>query len=111
MRALQSQRGQASVEAVAVLPFVVLAALVAWQIVLSGHTLWLTAGAARAAARADSVGESADRAARSALPAAMERGLSVERLGGGGVRVAVRIPLLLRRWRSPQLWPGLGVRA
>lgn len=101
MRALQSQQGQASVEAVAVVPLVVLAALVAWQIVLSGHTLWLTAGAARAAARADSVGASADRAARSALPAAMERGLSVERLGGGGVRVAVRIPLLLRRWRSP----------
>ena len=97
----RSQSGQASVEAVAVVPLVILAALAAWQIALGGYTLWLTAGAARAAARADTVGSSAQRAARSALPAAMERGLSVERLREGGVRVAVRVPLLLRRWRSP----------
>ena len=101
MTALRSQSGQASVEAVAVLPFVVLAALVAWQLVVAGHTLWLTAGAARAAARADSVGASPVRAARSALPASMERGLDVERLRAGGVRVAVHVPLLLRHWRSP----------
>ena len=47
------ESGQASVELVAVIPFVILAALVVWQIVLAGHTLWLTAGAARSAARAD----------------------------------------------------------
>ena len=96
-----SESGQASVEAVAVLPLVILAALVSWQIVIAGHTLWLAAGAARAAARADTVGASPERAARSALPAAMERGLAVERLREGGVRVAVRVPLLLRRWRTP----------
>jgi hypothetical protein len=96
-----SESGQASVELVAVVPFVVLAALAAWQIALAGHTLWLTAGAARAAARADTVGASPERAARSALPDSMERGLSVERIRAGGVRVRVRMPLLLRRWRSP----------
>lgn len=96
-----SESGQASVEAVAVLPLVILAALVSWQIVLAGHTLWLAAGAARAAARADTVGASPERAARSALPAAMEGGLAVERLRRGGVRVEVRVPLLLRRWRTP----------
>ena len=95
------ESGQASVELVAVLPFVMLAALAAWQIALAGHTLWLTAGAARAAARADTVGSSAQRAARSALPDSMERGLSVERLRAGGVRVTVRMPVLLHRWRSP----------
>ncbi len=95
------ESGQASVELVAVLPFVMLAALAAWQFALAGHTLWLTAGAARAAARADTVGSSAQRAARSALPDSMEHGLSVERLRAGGVRVTVRMPLLLRRWRSP----------
>ena len=82
------ESGQASVELVAVIPFVVLAALAVWQIALAGHTLWLTAGAARAAARADTVGSSPERAARSALPDAMER-------------VNVNMPLLLRRWRSP----------
>jgi len=97
----RSESGQASVEAVAIVPLVILAALVAWQLVLAGHTLWLTAGAARVAARADTVGESAEKAARSALPDAMEHGLAVERLREGGVRVAVRVPLLLRRWHSP----------
>jgi hypothetical protein len=96
-----SQSGQAAIEMVAVVPFVILAALAAWQVALAGHTLWLTAGAARAAARADTVGASPERAARSALPSPMERGLSVERLRAGGVRVRVRMPLLLRSWRSP----------
>jgi hypothetical protein len=95
---VQSASGQASVEALAVVPFVLLSALVAWQLVLVGHTLWLCAGAARAAARADLVGLSPGRAARSALPGSLERGLSVKRLADGGVRVKVRMPILLRRW-------------
>lgn len=88
-------------EAVTVVPAVVLAALIGWQLVLAGHTLWLCAGAARAAARADVVGLSPARAARSALPKSLERGLSVERSDGGGVRVEVRVPILLHAWQSP----------
>ena len=83
------------------LPFVLLSALMAWQLVLAGHTLWLCAGAARAAARADAVGLSAARAARSALPDSLERGMSVERRRDGGVRVAIRVPILARAWRGP----------
>jgi hypothetical protein len=82
-------------------PLVVLAAAVAWQLVLTGHTLWLGAHAARAAARAELVGASPGRAARSALPRSLERDLSVSRLDRGGVRVELRLPLLLRAWRSP----------
>lgn len=82
-------------------PLVVLAAAVAWQLVLTGHTLWLCAHAARAAARAELVGESPERAARSALPRSLERGLSVQRIDGGGVRVKLRLPLMLRAWISP----------
>ena len=82
-------------------PAVILAALIGWQLVLAGHTLWLCAGAARAAARADVVGLSPGRAARSALPKSLERGLSVERSEGGSVRVEVRLPILLYAWRSP----------
>jgi hypothetical protein len=89
------------VEAVAVMPAVILAALIGWQLLLAGHTLWLCAGAARAAARADLVGLSPRSAARSALPKSLERGLSVERTGGGRVRVEVRVPILLRTWQSP----------
>jgi hypothetical protein len=93
----RSQSGQASVELVAVIPFLVLAALAAWQIALAGQALWLTAGAARA----ETVGSNAERAARSALPDSLERGLSVERRREGGMRVRVKMPLLLRRWRPP----------
>jgi hypothetical protein len=98
---IRSESGQASVETVAMVPLVLLAAAVAWQLVLTGHTLWLAAGAARAAARAELVGESPARAARSALPRSLERELSVQRVEGGGVRVELRLPLLIREWRSP----------
>ena len=95
------ERGQASVELVAALPLVLLAAAVAWQLALAGHALWLVAHAARAAARADAVGRSPRSAARSAVPRSLERGLEVRRLREGGVRVSLRVPLLLPAWRAP----------
>ncbi len=98
---LRSDRGQASVEMVAVLPLVLLVGAVCWQFALAGHAAWLSAHAARAGARADAVGGDVGDAARSALPAALERGLQVERLSEGGVRVEVQVPLLLDRWSSP----------
>lgn len=88
-------------ELVAVLPLVVLAALVAWQLVLAGHTLWLCAAAARTAARADTVGADPERAARSALPDSLERDLAVAAVSEGAVRVSVRVPLVLQRWSTP----------
>jgi type IV secretory pathway TrbD component len=96
-----SERGQASVELVAVLPVVLVLGAVAWQLAIAGHTAWLTANAARVAARADTVGQNARVAARSALPRSLERDLEVDRLHEGGVRVSLRVPLLLDRWRSP----------
>ena len=101
MSHIRSESGQASVEAVAIVPLVLLVATLAWQLVLTGHTLWLAAGAARAAARAELVGESPARAARSALPRSLERGMSVKRVNAGGVRVEVRLPLMVRSWGSP----------
>jgi hypothetical protein len=89
------------VETVAVVPLVLLAAAVAWQLVLAGHTLWLCAHAARAAARAEVVGKSPERAARSALPRSLERDLSVKRTDSGAVRVRIRMPLLVHAWRTP----------
>jgi TadE-like protein len=95
------ETGQASVEMVAMLPVVLLIGAVAWQLALAGHTAWLTAHAARSAARADAVGRGPTEAARSALPRSLEDELEVERLERGGVRVAVRVPLLMRRWNAP----------
>src|SRR5436189_5851972 len=99
-RSLGSEMGQASVELVAVVPFIVLVSAVCWQLALAGHTAWLCANAARAAARAEAVGRDGRAAARSALPDALERGLIVSQRGGG-VRVRVRVPLLFHGWRSP----------
>jgi len=98
---LRAEDGQASVELVAVLPAVLLIGAVLWQLAITGHTAWMCAHAARAAARAEAVGRDGRAAARSVLPEALERGLRVQRRDGGGVRVSVRIPVLLRRWRSP----------
>jgi hypothetical protein len=97
----RGQAGQASVELVAMVPVVLLVGAVAWQLALAGHTAWLTAHAARAAARADAVGRRPAEAARSALPRSLEDELEVERVARGGVRVSVRVPLLMRRWDAP----------
>jgi hypothetical protein len=97
----RAESGQASVETVALLPVVLLVAVAAWQLAVTGHALWLCANAARAAARAELVGDSPGRAARSALPRSLERGLSVRRLDGNRVRVRLRMPLLVHAWRSP----------
>jgi pilus assembly protein CpaE len=100
-RTLLSERGQTTVELVALVPAIVLACAIAWQLVVAGQTAWLAAHAARVAARASLVGGDARAAARSALPRSLERGLKVSSGGGGRVRVRVAVPLLLRRWHSP----------
>lgn len=100
-RRLGCERGQASVEFVAMLPFVVVAALVAWQLVLAGHVAWDAASAARAGARAAVVGRDVAGAARSALPRSLRSATRVDPLAAGGVRVSVPIPLVVYSWRSP----------
>jgi hypothetical protein len=95
------ERGQASIELVAALPAVLLTGALVWQLALAGHAAWLTANAARAAARAEIVDRSASAAARSALPRSLERGLEVKRRSDGRVRVLVRIPWLLTGTPGP----------
>ena len=48
---------------------------------LAGHALWMCANAARVAARADVVDRDPQKAALSALPRTLERGLKVQRRG------------------------------
>ena len=76
-------------ELVAVVPFLLLAVLVAAQLALAGQALWSAGVAARAGARAALVGGDAAAAARSALPPSMRRGAEVEDEGLVSVRVAV----------------------
>jgi pilus assembly protein CpaE len=99
--ARRSERGQAAVELLGTLPAVLLIAALAWQLALAGHSAWLCAQAARAAARARLVDEDARAAARSTLPMSMRRGLSVEEVAGDAVRVRLRVPILVRTWQGP----------
>ncbi len=90
------ERGTASVELIAVVPFLLLAVLAAVQIALAGHALWSAGVAARAGARAALVGGEAMAVARRALPPSLREGAEVEEAGAVTVRVAV-----------PRLLPGM----
>src|SRR3954453_24189564 len=62
-RAFRRDRGQASVELVAVVPVLLLVTLVVAQLAVAGYALWSAAAAARAGARAGYVGGDAEAAA------------------------------------------------
>jgi hypothetical protein len=98
------EEGTASIELIAVLPFLALAVLVAAQLALAGQALWSAGVAARAGARAALVGGDAAQAARRALPPSMRAGAEVE--SGAEVSVRVVVPRLLPR--LPRLMVGAG---
>ena len=83
-----TERGQATVELVAALPALLLAALVALQLLVAGYALTLADGAAEAGALALASGGSATEAAQAALPGWAEDDVAV---GVEGGRVSVRL--------------------
>lgn len=91
--AAHGEEGTASVELVAVVPFLLLAVLAVAQIALAGQALWSASVAARAGARAAVVGGDPAAAARAALPPSMREGAKVE--DEGGVQVKVEVPRLI----------------
>jgi hypothetical protein len=88
---MADSRGQASVELVAALPALLLAALVALQLLAAGYALTLADGAAEAGALALASGDSAVRAARQALPGWAREDVEVS-VAGGEVSVRLRPP-------------------
>ena len=96
---VRNQSGQATVELVAVLPFIALLALVLWQLAVAGQAAWLAGSAARAAARAQAVGGDAAAAARSVLPSWLDEGVRVHAGRDGAVTVAIGVPSVVGRAR------------
>ena len=90
-QAERSRRGQASVELLAALPALALAAGLCLQLLLVGYSLTIADGAAEAGALAGAAGRDPTDAAREALPG-WARGRSRVRDEDGRVRVEVRPP-------------------
>ena len=86
-----AERGQATVELVAALPALLLAAAVALQLLVAGYAITLADGAAEAGALALASGDSAAGAAREALPGWARDDVSVA-VEGGTVSVRLRPP-------------------
>lgn len=87
--------GQATVELVAALPALLLAGLLALQLLAAGYALTLADGAAEAGALALAAGRPAKDAARAALPAWAEDDVEVD-VRGGRVSVSLHPPSPLR---------------
>jgi hypothetical protein len=91
------ESGQASVELVAAIPVLLLAALVCLQLLVAGYAMTLVDGAAEAGALAGAAGEEPEDAVRDALPGWARKRVDV--MGGDG-DVKVRV-------RPPEVVPGL----
>jgi hypothetical protein len=88
---LDRSAGQASIELVAGLPILLLAALIALQLLAAGYALTLADGAAEAGALALASGQPVRPAVREALPGWVEDDVEVT-ISGGEVTVRVRPP-------------------
>jgi hypothetical protein len=97
-RILRDQRGQTSVELVGMLWWLLLSALVVWQLMLAAWAVDQTANAARTASRVEGRGGDAIKAARNALPGGLRDGMKAT-ISGETAKLSVRIPIVV---------PGLG---
>lgn len=97
---MNRERGQATVEAMAAIPLLLLAGSIALQLLLAGYSLTLADGAAEAGALALASGRPAKSAAREALP-----GWARDR-----VEIAVRGGEVTVRLRPPSPIPALADR-
>jgi hypothetical protein len=88
---MNNASGQASVELVAGLPALLLAALIALQLLVAGYALTLADGAAEAGALALASGRPAAPAVRDALPGWAEDDVDIN-VNGGEVTVRVHPP-------------------
>ena len=112
MARLRGESGQASIEFVGLLAWLLLAAVLIWQLLLVTWTFTQASNAARTASRVDGRGGDARKAGRNALNPGLRKDARVE-MDGEKATVRVRIPIIvpgldsekLRATRSAEL-PG-----
>lgn len=93
-RRARAEAGQVALETVTLVPMVVLVCLLVWQVGLSALAFTWHGHAANAAARAHSLGDDPQAAARAAVPDSMRDSVQVTELDDGTVRVSLGIPVL-----------------
>lgn len=93
---LRSQSGQASAELLGMLPYLLLAIMFTWQVLLGAWAYTQASNAARTASRVHGRSDDADprKAARNALSPPLRRGMAF-RMKGDRATVKVRIPILV----------------
>lgn len=101
MQDLRSERGQASIELLGSLTWLLLTALFIWQLLLVGTAMTSASNAARTGSRAlalSTPGEAED-AARQALREGFRKEARIRR-SGDRVSVTVRVPVLVQAFSS-----------
>lgn len=87
--------GQAQIELIVAIPVLVVAGLIAAQLLSFGYAQTLADGAAEAAAIAAADGRDPDAAAREALPDWAEGRIDLDDDGGGGLHLELAVPSVL----------------
>lgn len=90
----RDEKGSAAVELVGMIPWLFLAALVAWQLLMAALTAVSAENAARAGSRAASLGGDAEKAGRNALSSWLRNGATVD-VAGTRVEITVLIPIVV----------------
>jgi len=96
----RGEDGQAALEFVGLLPVMLVCALAALQLLLTGYAVQAEDGAVRTAAREAARGGDAAAAARAGVPGWLARGMEPVQVSGETVTVRVHVPVLI---------PGLDV--
>jgi hypothetical protein len=97
-RLITEERGQASTELMGMIWWLLLAAVVVWQMLLAAWAVDQAANAARTASRVEARDGNADKAAHWAVSGGLRKGMKVE-IEGDTATVSVRVPIIV---------PGLG---
>lgn len=91
---MRSERGSATVEVVGMLPYLFMAALLVWEMLLIAAVATSAENAARTGSRSAGLGKDGRAAAIESLSPWMQKGASA-RINGERAEVTVRVPLIV----------------